>query len=473
MALALTDRSLERELPVERAEDAGAIRALIWLYIFLLLFEGAFRKWLLPGLNAPLLVIRDPVVLLIYALALARGIFPGGNLMGWFWMLLFGVGLFGLFANQMEPKVYLFGLRTDFLHLPLIFLLPRVLNYQDVVRLGRWVLIVSLPMSVLVVMQFLASPTDMLNTGAGGVGKQLETTGGKVRASGTFSFIVGVVSFYGIVSGFLLNGLLRKDTYPKWLLMASAAAVVAAVATSGSRSAVLVVMVVCSAVVIISFADTRVLGRAIVVVAILVAVVGLVMQLGVVRQGVENLSDRFATAGGHSGLWQRIFSAYLIPAATWSRSTFFGAGLGSGTMAGSALIGNKAGFEEGEWERLIIESGYVMGPLYILWRAAVFIYLAQVSWRALKANNFLPLLILSASGSLILNGQLGQPTVLGFAALGGGLCLAAAQMDAPPAALPTPRGGGKVRARSRYAEHLFASNEEKAKLSADASRKQV
>jgi deoxyadenosine/deoxycytidine kinase len=36
------------------------------LYFGLLLVEGALRKWLLPQLSDPLLVIRDPVVLLIY-----------------------------------------------------------------------------------------------------------------------------------------------------------------------------------------------------------------------------------------------------------------------------------------------------------------------------------------------------------------------------------------------------------------------
>ncbi len=31
----------------------------IWLYFFLLLFEGALRKWVLPSLSAPLLIVRD------------------------------------------------------------------------------------------------------------------------------------------------------------------------------------------------------------------------------------------------------------------------------------------------------------------------------------------------------------------------------------------------------------------------------
>ena len=53
-----------------------SIKVLLWLYLGLLLIEGSLRKWLLPSLADPLLIVRDPVVLVIYALALAAGIFP-------------------------------------------------------------------------------------------------------------------------------------------------------------------------------------------------------------------------------------------------------------------------------------------------------------------------------------------------------------------------------------------------------------
>jgi hypothetical protein len=60
-----------------RGEDtAPYLRWLIWTYFWLLIFEGALRKWALPSLANPLLVIRDPVLLAIYGLAFARQIFP-------------------------------------------------------------------------------------------------------------------------------------------------------------------------------------------------------------------------------------------------------------------------------------------------------------------------------------------------------------------------------------------------------------
>src|SRR5438045_3209696 len=53
-----------------------AIRGLIWIYFFLLMFEGVLRKWLLPSLSDPLMLIRDPFLLAIYVLAIASGAFP-------------------------------------------------------------------------------------------------------------------------------------------------------------------------------------------------------------------------------------------------------------------------------------------------------------------------------------------------------------------------------------------------------------
>src|SRR6202022_5134648 len=70
---------------IDGAHDLGSehsdsslrsIRLLIWLYFWLLLWEGALRKWVFPSWSTPLLLVRDPVLLLAYTLALAKGIFP-------------------------------------------------------------------------------------------------------------------------------------------------------------------------------------------------------------------------------------------------------------------------------------------------------------------------------------------------------------------------------------------------------------
>ena len=62
------------ESPEEKAKYR--IRQLIWLYFWLLLVEGALRKWAMPRYSNPLLLVRDPVMLGIYFYALRAHVFP-------------------------------------------------------------------------------------------------------------------------------------------------------------------------------------------------------------------------------------------------------------------------------------------------------------------------------------------------------------------------------------------------------------
>ena len=447
-------------LETESLGRASAVRGLVWTYVFLLLFEGVFRKWLTPGLSGPLLIIRDPLLIVIYGVAATAGLFPKGGWMMSFWVLTIGSAFFGIIADHLDWKVFLFGMRTNFLHLPLMFVIYRTMTYRHIVRMGWWLLLFSIPMTILVLQQFRGSPDDWINIAAGGVGRQLETSGGKVRASGTFSFISGIVCFYGLVAGFLINGLLKRGTYPLWLQIAAAAGVVAAVATSGSRSALGAVLVVVASVVLVVLSKPAMLGRIIVALTVLTAVAGVATQFAVVAQGTENLTARFGEAGGSAGIWPRVFGVFMVPIHVSGSAPLFGYGLGYGTNAGAALASsNQFVLGEGEWERVIGESGPIMGNLFILWRIAFLIFLFRLALREIQSGNVLPLLLLSAAGPLILNGPFGQPTTLGFAVLGGGLCLAATRLDeekASPSQLDraVTRSAGLVRGRSRYAEIL-------------------
>ena len=77
MRLALKSPPLHSEAAIAGEDKLFQnIRRLIWLYFWLLIFEGVLRKWVLPQLSNPLLIVRDPVVLLIYLLAIRARIFP-------------------------------------------------------------------------------------------------------------------------------------------------------------------------------------------------------------------------------------------------------------------------------------------------------------------------------------------------------------------------------------------------------------
>jgi len=52
-------------LEQEGIPNYDAIKIAIWAYVLLWIFEGALRKWILPSLSTPLLIVRDPIAIYI------------------------------------------------------------------------------------------------------------------------------------------------------------------------------------------------------------------------------------------------------------------------------------------------------------------------------------------------------------------------------------------------------------------------
>jgi hypothetical protein len=251
MSFALTNNSRPFVYPRGAGEPGRAgerpdrsLRLLMWLYFWLLLWEGALRKWIFPSMSTPLLIVRDPVVILIYLVALAKGVFPFNRYI----LLIVALGGLSFVASQLvfdHLGIILYGLRTNFLHLPLIFLMPKVLNHEDVTRIGRWFLLLSVPMTFLVIWQFVSPQGAWINAAAGGeLGGQMIATGGRIRPAGIFSFVTGMVSFLGVVAAFLLGGSLDRDRVPNWLRTLPIPCLVFSLVLSGSRSALVGVTII-------------------------------------------------------------------------------------------------------------------------------------------------------------------------------------------------------------------------------------
>jgi hypothetical protein len=461
------------------------IRRLIWLYFWLLIIEGALRKWVLPQLSNPLLIVRDPVVIAAYLLAIKEGVFPRN-----FWitslsilaMLSFGVSFLTLWPYLPPSRIFLvsgFGFRSNFLHLPLIFLVPRVFRPEDLRKMGWWCLIVVIPMTALMVAQFRAAPDALVNRTAGGEGEMMTAALGKVRTAATFSFVTGVVSYFSLATAFAIWAALRRGMYRDWLLFAAGAALVIGVSVSGSRSVVGACAVVAASLAYVLFVKPSALnrfGRALPVLALLMWIVS---RTSVFHEGVDVLTTRFsdvAEAGQTSvagDVVSRVFSGFEEGFIALTKAPFFGYGLGIGTNAGAKFLTGHSMFllSEGEWSRVLLESGPVFGLAFLLWRCAAAVYIGRTCLRTVRAGHVLPLLLFSSAVLPLLSGQFGQPTILGFTALATGLALAAAkgeeesegseQME--PAA-PVVR---RVNRRSPYAERLHSSSPSKSNGSVD------
>ncbi len=426
--------------------------------------EGALRKWILPGLANPLLVVRDPILLLIYFLAYIRGVFPKGFFMAW----IVGLGLLAAVVSEMTTVtpivVTLYGLRADFLHLPLILLMPMVFNVTDIRAIGKWALVGAPLMAMLVLLQFASSPGSRLNAGAGGDSGMLESAYGHIRPSGTFSFTNGLSGFTLLVAAFFLHHLLEKRVYPRLIWLAAAPSLVVLVALSGSRAAVGQAALMLATVLLICVLQGRYWKSSFKLMALAALAMVVLGSFAVFQQGLDVFTYRFVKSGGvQSGFIDRFFNAFAVPFTIASDTPAGGGGLGMGTNVAAGLLQGKRTFlfAEGELARVIMESGPYVGGMFLFLRLTLTLYLGLVAVRSLRQRaNTLPALLFSACFLDLLQGQFAQPTALGFATIGAGLSLASnvpgegtertERTEETEIAAPMPRG------RSEYAERLHS-----------------
>jgi hypothetical protein len=109
---------------------------------------------------------------------------------------------------------------------------------------------------------------------------------------------------------------------------------------------------------------------------------------------------------------------------------------------------------ENEWTRILYESGPFLGLAFILWRTILTLHIGYLSFSALKRGMTLPILLYSSGFFVLLNGQLGQPTTLGFAVVLAGLCLAATQQAKGASTSPARVSADELRIPARAPKPL-------------------
>jgi hypothetical protein len=418
------------------------LKKLFWLYFLLLIFEGALRKWIFPGAANVLLLVRDPVVIVLYIAAMGKGVFPSSAMM-WIGVLLGMVSLAaGLMVENNQLSVALFGWRANFLHLPLIFLTPKIFTYEDVAKLGRWTVLIAGPMTVLVVIQFISPTSSFINLSIGG-GEGNMMAGGHVRPPGTFSFTTGMASFCGLLSCFVFWPMGGGRGYGRMLNLLGLIALGISVCVSGSRSTVAEVLLAFMGLLAVWSFQGKLVGQVMKYFPIVIAAIFILSYVSFVGSGVEVLNDRFSE-GGPSDLFGRIIYQFAAPFSFIDTVPFLGYGLGMGTSAGAVLRSGTREFllAEGEWSRIVLESGMVLGLSFLFYRVAISILLIQTALQALgRNNNMAPAFCLVGAMHIAMD-QFGQATALGFSVLIAGLGLAAGQgsliLPDPPPVPPVP-----------------------------------
>jgi hypothetical protein len=429
---AAKSRSKKTSLKEAVHEQTRLIRNLIWLYIFLWLVEGALRRWFLPGLASPLLLVRDPLVIAIYCIAISNNLFPVNGFITWGAFLAVLSFFNALLIGHGNFFVALYGVRCDFIHVPLIFIMARVLRKKDLIALAKVAVWVAVPYTALLVAQFYEPQDAWVNRGVGGSADGAGFAGAldRFRPPGTFSFITGPSELYPLFTACWFALLLARKL-PVWTMLASGAAILISIPISISRTLFLSVAVVA----LTGVGAMLVGGRFSIKLVFQFALVAVILfflagQSSIFQDGMEAFNARWETATTDQGGFQEAIVDRLLNDlfGSFSGVTYSGLGTGFSTNVGQKSLTGYVGFgaSEGEWGRLLYDNGFILGSVMIGYRIALVGTIVFASLRAWRRRSPLALLFTAACFLPVLNGQWGQTTTLGSAMIGGGLALAAA-----------------------------------------------
>jgi hypothetical protein len=357
--------------------------------------------------------------------------------------------------DQLPLVLVAYGWRNYFFYLPLTFIIGRYLDSRDLGRLVRTTLLISAPMSVMVIVQFASPPNAPINTGTGDEWYiNLSLPEGHVRPAGTFTSNAGLTSFTASAVAFVAFLWLaphRSRSQSFYLLLAcGTAGALVCLSYSGSRGAfvwsgAILVMAVAG----LFLSSDRLGLRSAGIISVLVAsgaAIAPVVFPDTIRVFQERWSDGKKAETeqyGSLGIFGRVAYELFAFRFLLSDTPTQGYGLGSagnaawtlGTRDQVVTFKDSAQFNaaESDWGRNILELGPIFGCLFILYRTALTVWLAKEALAATRrSGNPLPWLLFAFIGVVMLNGQItanGTDNAYGW--LFTGFCLAAANSVSP------------------------------------------
>ena len=410
----------------------------IWAYFFLLIFEGALRKWFLPGLATPLLIIRDPLALWLVLMAWSNHkLRANPYLIG-----MVAIGILSLFTAVLlghgSLPVAIFGARGLVIHFPLVFVIGSIFTADDVVKLGKAVLWITIPMTILIALQFYSPQSAWVNRGLAGdtAGAGFSGAMGYFRPPATFSFTNGTTLFYSLAACFIFYFWLNPNRINRLLLVGATVGLLAAIPLSISRGLFFQVGITVLFTVIAVSLKPKYAWRMVIAGTGLLITVALLNNISFFQTSTQAFTSRFETANEQAGGFKasvidRVLDGVVEELTSSSDQPFFGYGLGMGTNVGAQLLTGGRTFliAEGEWGRIIGELGPLLGLLVIFLRVSLTARITIASYTKLRSGNLLSWMLLSYGLSTISQGGWSQPTALGFTTLMGGLLIASLKVE--------------------------------------------
>ncbi len=412
------------------------IVVLVYIVYWLLIFEGALRKWALPGLHKVLFFIRDPFVLATYALAFKYGLWPRWSAIftsGFVLALIFmALALVQGLTLELSTVIVLYGWRNYFLYLPFAFIIGEQFRGQDLARLIRHTLLVSVPIAILCYQQFRSPAESSINEAFGGSAPMM-VAHGIVRTSGTFTVSGAQTLYIGSLLAMLYTvWLLPRSQRPLnrielWIVSFST---VATFAVSGARSVFIYGAIVTLFAFVSAFVIRKHQFRLRTIIAVpLIVVLAAVCYVKVFPDAFSAMVSRQSDAQMTEGsTLARAASSLTTLVRVLPRLSVIGYGIGSGTNAATVLRTGQMGvlLAEDETQRIILETG-IFGLFYVGYRYWLTGLLGRDAFRASRrSHNPLPFILFGYESINLLIGQMTlQGTINGYGWLFAGFCMAA------------------------------------------------
>lgn len=448
-------------VPDKREALRRRLVALVFVIYWLLILEGALRKWVLPEYEQYLFFIKVPFVLILYWMALQHRRWPRTIApMAAYYLLVFVVTMLvpiQFILGDYSPRHLLlaaYGWINYFFYIPLAFLIFEQFEREDFVRLFKHTVWLAVFAAVIVILQFYSSPESVINIGSGVSSVNqfggLSSALGYIRPMGFFTSPLGQQQFVAATAAIVLADLLqrpRERLLNRPLLWIGVIAVATMIVFSQSRGMILsvgLILIVAATAGVLTGKRRPVINAFIWPVTLVLAVA--VFWPLVLPASFEVFSARW------EGAWQLetgVFQYGIFGRTLWGFYSFVlylpdtppsGYLLGIAGNASSQLQwvqlpsayyewSRYGAWAEGGLDRHIVELGPLLGLVFIVFR----IWLA--AWVGLKAvratrrgGDPLPLVLFGYVGIVLLYGQMtGNVTVNGYAWIFLGLCLAAAK----------------------------------------------
>jgi hypothetical protein len=374
------------------------VNKILFIIFFLLLYEGAIRKWIFPELSKPLFFVKDMFIFYLYIYLILKNKLPTNSWMSlaWFFsfVLMVLVALQILF-NQLPFPVGIYGWRNYIFYIPMSFIIQQYMDVKSLKNIGMLFFYSSIVIVVIAFFQYRSPANAYINKNVGtdNFTEIFTVWEGVVRPSATFAFTTGFVLFINAYIVFLVfNFFLKKDKFlnnTKFII--ALFVLITCIALSGSRGAYISTAIQLSGLILSSlFLIKKKSGFSIILYSIIgVTIFVLMFNFVFTRQRDLILKRQEIASQAEGSIWNRISEIIINPEALMQANlTNIGTGLGLGSGGGAYLATGVTEFalSETEWGRVIMEAGVVMGVAYILFRIGLTVSLFLGSIRALMAS---------------------------------------------------------------------------------------